>query len=79
MGIVLQNLVGFAELDILKVLPVDLHDLQTGEGRAFYQTVRYINHQQNETMRLRSSVGESQQDFVFCALSPCISVKEVSE
>lgn len=32
MGVVLQNLVGFVELDILKVLPVDLQDLQTEGG-----------------------------------------------
>ena len=27
-GVVLQNLIGFVELDILKVLPIDLQDLQ---------------------------------------------------
>lgn len=46
MGIVLQNLIGFAELDILKVLPVDLQDLQKEKVRnpsdAFYQTIHTV-------------------------------------
>lgn len=47
MGVVLQNLVGFAKLDILKVLPIDLQDLQEEEERnilgAFYQNVYNID------------------------------------
>lgn len=31
MGVVLQNLIGFAELDILKILSIDLQDLQERE------------------------------------------------
>lgn len=47
MGVILQNLVGFAELDILKVLPIDLQDLQEEEERniwgVFYQNVYNTN------------------------------------
>lgn len=34
MGVVLQNLIGFAELDILKILSIDLQDLQEKTQKA---------------------------------------------
>jgi len=41
-GVVLQNLVGFDELDVLKVLPVDLQDLTKKETEKKYIRCIYL-------------------------------------